>query len=483
MWRSPIYVTQARTTVQEGRDLETCFIDPDHPAVKRVLNQLPVKHRAKGIPAMLAEVKTLVDMGFAEFRDKPPDRKVIPCRMVEKVKFYGNGDFDKVKIRCVVRGFLQKNGIDFGATYSPSCMLATLRILLTVAVTLGWDILQLDVKNAYVHGVMDREMWIQMPGGVHIRDPLYEADLAAGKPPRERALLLLRGLYGTHQGGKIWFERYTTELKSQGFTPCHYDPSLFQRWTSDGKCTYVAIYVDDSIITGSDSAGNIQIRDHILKTFGGTTGSLESFLGLHITYDKAAGRLEMRHTAYRQNIFDRFNISSELTSDSPYLHSNKGIVWDDERHTPMLNNYRAIVASWIFDMNACAPYAATPLLYLCMKMQQPTQSDVLALDAFMRFMAKHIDRPFVIQRPSHVVGRSVSTYLVSLTQATVMLTTLRSDRLSVKFITLAQRPIRGQPKRIRAPQIAPMPLRWQPRPRPCTSVPGGAIYSLRWASF
>ena len=141
------YATQARTTVQEGRDLETCFIDPDHPAVKRVLDQLPVEHRAKGIPAMLTEVKTLVDMGFAEFRDKPPGRKVIPCRMVEKVKFYGNGDFDKVKMRCVVRGFLQKNGVDFGATYSPSCMLATLRILLTVAVTLGWDILQLDVKT------------------------------------------------------------------------------------------------------------------------------------------------------------------------------------------------------------------------------------------------------------------------------------------------------------------------------------------------
>ena len=50
------------------------------------------------------------------------------------------------------------------------------------------------------------------------------------------------------------------------------------------------------------------------------------------------------------------------------MHSNN-IKWNDERHTPMLNNYRAIVASWIYDMNTCAPYAATALLYLCMSMQ------------------------------------------------------------------------------------------------------------------
>jgi hypothetical protein len=55
--------------------------------------------------------------------------------MVEKVKFKGDGSFDKVKMRCVVRGFLQRNGVDFGATYSLTAMLASLLILLTAAVT------------------------------------------------------------------------------------------------------------------------------------------------------------------------------------------------------------------------------------------------------------------------------------------------------------------------------------------------------------
>ena len=90
------------------------------------------------------------------------------------------------------------------------------------------------------------------------------------------------------------------------------------------------------------------------------------------------------------------------------MHANN-IQWNDERHTPMLNNYRAIVASWIYDMNTCAPFAATALLYLCMSMQTPTREDALALDAFMRYMAKNIDRPFVIQRPS--VGGGTSPHV------------------------------------------------------------------------
>ena len=65
----------------------------------------------------------------------------------------------------------------------------------------------------------------------------------------------------------------------------------------------MAVYVDDSIITGSDDEGIEQIREHTLKSFSGTSGDLESFLGLQISYDREQGRLEMRHTAYRQAIF------------------------------------------------------------------------------------------------------------------------------------------------------------------------------------
>jgi hypothetical protein len=401
------YAVQLREAIALGTTPSDVHIDANHPKVLRVLNELPQEYRSQGVDSMLKEVKTLVDLEFALWEDLPPGKKTIPCKMVPKVKFYADGSFDKVKMRCVVRGFLQRNGLDFGATYSPTAMLSTLRILLTIAAANGWNIVELDIRNAYCHGEFDREMYIRMPDGVHLPDPEYEKDIENGRPPRPRALRLKKGLYGTHQGGRLWFERYCKELvEVQGFTQCHYDPSLFQRWRN-GKVTYVAIYVDDSIITGSDDDGIEELRSHLINLFGGTSGPLNSFLGMHMTYDRTIGQIIVRHSAYRQNIYDRFQISSELTSKSPYLHDNKGISWDDSRHLPMLHNYRNIVASWIFDMNACAPYAAYPLMLLCMRMHEPNRDDALKLDAFMRYMAGNIDRPFIIKRPDRQAGADI----------------------------------------------------------------------------
>ena len=87
--------------------------------MKRIIAQLPADLTDKGLDAMLAENKTLVDLDFAKWMNMPDTAKPLPCRMLEKVKYFADWKFDKAKMRCVVRGFLQRNGIDFGATYSP----------------------------------------------------------------------------------------------------------------------------------------------------------------------------------------------------------------------------------------------------------------------------------------------------------------------------------------------------------------------------
>ena len=115
--------------------------------------------------------------------------------------------------------------------------------------------------------------------------------------------------------GKLWFEKYTKELESQGFTPCHYDPSLFCRWNANGKVTYVAVYVDDSIITGSDDHGIEQIREHILKTFGGTSGDSNHSWDCKSNTTKKTGDLkcDTPPTAKLSSTDSRFHPKSNLT--------------------------------------------------------------------------------------------------------------------------------------------------------------------------
>jgi hypothetical protein len=171
----------------------------------------------------------------------------------------------------------------------------------------------------------------------------------------------------------------------------------------------VAIYVDDSVITGDDDTGISKLRNSLLTVFGGTTGPLNSFLNLFMKYDRDQGRLEMRHAFYRQQIYDRFGISTEIRARTPHrIPSSSTIKWDDSRHLPLLNNFRSIVASWIYDANTCCPFISHPLSLLCSRMHAPVREDALNLDQFMRFVAGHIDTPYVIQRPTREPSRDLS---------------------------------------------------------------------------
>jgi hypothetical protein len=81
------------------------------------------------------EIETLVDFDVFEWASIPPGGLTIPCRIVEKVKFKGDGSFGKVKKRCLVKGYLQRSGLDFGAVYSPRAMISSVRIVLC---TVSW---------------------------------------------------------------------------------------------------------------------------------------------------------------------------------------------------------------------------------------------------------------------------------------------------------------------------------------------------------
>jgi hypothetical protein len=135
---------------------------------------------------------------------------------------------------------------------------------------------------------MDKVCYIDLPPGISLSDP---GDPGCGR----RALSLLRGLYGTHQGGRLWFQRYKRELVDVNkLKQCHFDPAVFWRKRA-GLWIIVAMYVDNSIITGDDTAGISTLRSALIARFGGTTGDLNSFLNLFMKYDLKRGRLEMRH--------------------------------------------------------------------------------------------------------------------------------------------------------------------------------------------
>ena len=115
--------------------------------------------------AMDAEIQSMYSNGVWTLVDPPEGIKPIGCKWVYKKKRGPDGNVETFKARLVVKGYTQKEGIDYDETFPPVAMLKTIRILLSIAAALDYEIWQMDVKTAFLNGNLDERIYMQQPEG------------------------------------------------------------------------------------------------------------------------------------------------------------------------------------------------------------------------------------------------------------------------------------------------------------------------------
>jgi len=99
----------------------------------------------------------------------PSDQKPITCKWIFKIRYKVDGNVAKYKACLVARGFSQIHGVDYGETYSHVVKITSIRVLLALATQLDLEVHQFDVKFVFLHGLLDAEVYMELPKGLKER--------------------------------------------------------------------------------------------------------------------------------------------------------------------------------------------------------------------------------------------------------------------------------------------------------------------------
>jgi histone deacetylase 1/2 len=112
---------------------------------------------------MEAEFSALLTNNTWDILPRPPCANVVTGKWVFKQKFKADGSLERYKARWLLRGFTQRPGIDFTETFSPVVKPATVRTVMSLALSRSWPIHQLDVNNTFLQGTLSETVYYAQP--------------------------------------------------------------------------------------------------------------------------------------------------------------------------------------------------------------------------------------------------------------------------------------------------------------------------------
>ena len=344
------------------------------------------------------EIRSITKLDCWSLVDLPKGVKPIGLKWVFKVKRNADGSIHKYKARLVAKGYVQKQGIDYEEVFAPVARIETIRLLINLAASHGWEIHHLDVKTAFLHGELKETVYVTQPEG-------FEVDGS-----EEKVYKLKKALYGLKQAPRAWNYKLNKILLSLKFERCLKEPSVYRR-TSGGELLVVAVYVDDLFVTGTNLKQIEEFKVEMAMKFEmSDLGRLTYYLGIEVS--QHIDGITLCQNRYAMKILEEAGMKFCNSVHIP-MEMGLKLAKSEEESDVDATNYRKIIGCFRYLLHT-RPDLSYCIGVLSRFMAKPKESHGVAMKQCLRYLNGTTTLGLHFRRSSDkavkLVGYSDSSY-------------------------------------------------------------------------
>ncbi|CAL2275786.1 unnamed protein product [Prunus armeniaca] len=267
--------------------------------------------------------------------------------------------------RMVAKGFTQTYEVNYHDTFAPVAKMNTVRVLLSLAVNLDWTLRQFDIKNTFLHGELEEEVYMSLPPG-------YRVTGETGNVCK-----LKKAMYRLKQSPRAWFDRFTTAMKKFGYQQANTDHTLFIKHRAEIE----------------------RLQKHLASEFEmKDLGSLKYFLVVEVTRSKHGLFLSQRK--YVMDLLADTGMLDCKPADAPIVENHKLGVYVDQVPTNR-ERYQRLVGRLIY-LSLTHPDITYAVSVASQFMHSPSEDHMAVVMRILSYLKSALGRGLLFKKNGHL---------------------------------------------------------------------------------